>query len=304
MNFGFENGKFYIDHYPCKRSHGNLKEEHNNRTFELAQTGSKFILSCNGNIDSQAILYTFYKYDIPIETAFMYLPKYNDQEYGYIKILDKKYNRKTWIVDLDPYKVKEEILETSLKLNLSNRYDLLIKKFLSLLPNDYDFIQTVQRPSVILSNHKPYLIQSYNMPEITRMRAVEELNRKGKNIFYNNSSEFLMSIINDEIFRSSISSFLYYDGNGLTHTNTKLKIIDKFEYYVKPLIYAYYFRDELIYFPKFTGLEKIDYLQEDNSSITKNHTIAIDYRKFLEFNNKIGNHPERFYENTFGIEND
>lgn len=76
MIYGFENEKFYIDFFP-------VREESDHRALEIANIGSKFIISFSGGLDSQAVLHSFYKYDIAVETAFLYLPTYNDQEYKY-----------------------------------------------------------------------------------------------------------------------------------------------------------------------------------------------------------------------------
>jgi hypothetical protein len=298
MIYGFENNKFYINFYPCQRKHGNMREETDARALELAESGSKFILSFSGGIDSQAVLHSFYKYNIPLETAFLYLPKYNDQEYEQVKILDKKYNRKTWIIDLDPIAIKKEILAISEKLDITAKNNILQRKFLSLLPDNYDFIQMVHDPYVLPLKNNSYYIQSYYMPEISRQRALDSLERNGKNIFYGDTTEFLMSIIDDEIFKSAIISFQYYDGNGLNHPNKNLKTVDRWDFYIKPLIYAKYWGNELIYFPKFAGFENIDYLHGNIHMQTRKHMIAVDYKEFLDFNNDIGSEPKRFFENV------
>lgn len=303
MIYGFENEKFYIDFFPCGRKHGNMREESDRRALEIANTGSKFIISFSGGLDSQAVLHSFYKYDIPVETAFLYLPTYNDQEFEQVKILDKKYNRKTWIIDLDPFQIKESILETSIKLDITAKNNVLQRKFLSLLPDNYDFIQMVHDPYILPLNDSSYYIQSYYMPEISRQRALDSLDRKGRNIFYGDTTEFLMSVINDDIFKSAIVSAQYYDGNGLNHPNKNLKTVDRWDYYIKPLIYAKYWSDELIYFPKFAGFENVDFLHGNIHLQTRKHMIAINYKEFLDFNNDIGAKPKRVFENVKEISN-
>lgn len=298
MNYGFDKDKFYIDFVPCQRPYGNMREEIKKKSLELACTSSKFILSLSGGIDSQSILHSFIENQIPLETAFLYLPGYNDNELEQVKILDKKYQRKTWIVDLNPFSVKEEITKLSIDLDIPAKNHLLQRKFLSLLPDDYDFIQMVHDPFVFPTNGKSYYIQSYYMPEISRQRSLDSLGRNGKNIFYGDSTEFLMSIIDDEIFKAAITSYQYYDGNGLSHPERDLKGDNRWDYYVKPLLYAKYWGDELIYFPKFAGFENIDYLKGNKHMQTRKHMISIEYQYFLNFNKNIGGESKRFFANV------
>lgn len=298
MIYGFEKEKFYIDFYPCQRPHGTMRQESDDRALALANSSAKFIISFSGGLDSQAVLGSFYKYGIPAETAFLYLPTFNEHEFDQVKILDKKYNRKTWIIDIDPFQIKEEILETGKKLDITAKNNILQLKFLSLLPSNYDFIQMVHDPYVLPLETCSYYVQSYYMPEISRQRSLNSLPRQGKNIFYGDTTEFLMSIINDDVFKSAIVSSRYYDGNGLKHPNKNVATVDRWDFYIKPLIYAKYWGDELIYFPKYAGFENIAYLHGNVHMQTRKHMVVFDYRKFLDFNSNIGGDGERFFENV------
>ena len=297
MIYGFDNGKFYIDFKSCERPHGNMKEESDLRAKQLAETGSKFMLGFSGGLDSQSVLHSFYTQGIPIETAFLYLPGYNDNEYEQVQFIDKKYGIKTHIVDLDPMTVKDEILEISEKHDMPGKNNILQAKFLSLLPDDYDFIQMVHDPFVYVSpTYNLYYYQGYYLPEINRHRAFERLGRKGKHIFYGDTTEFLLSVIDDEIFKAAFVAARYYDENGLDLPGKKLKTFDRWDYYIKPLLYGKYWGDSLTYFPKYQGFENIDYLK-GNPKI-RVHGIAIPYYEFLTFLNTPGGQIKRFYENV------
>ncbi len=298
MNYGFENGKFYVDITPCSRPHGNMREETDRKTRELAETGSKFILSFSGGVDSQSVLHSFHTQNIPLETAFLYLPGYNDNEYEQVQIIDKKYGRKTWVIDIDPISCKDEIIKVSEELDISAKNNVMQRKFLSMLPDGYDFIQMAHDPYVNKYNDIVYYVQSYYLPEISRQRALDSLNRTGKNIFYGDSSEFLMSIIDDDVFKAAVSTMQYFDGNGLEKDRTYLKSVDRWDYYIKPLIYGKYWKDELIYFPKYAGFEKVEYLYGNEKLTQKQHMVGIEYHKLLEWCNKIGGKTHRFYENV------
>jgi hypothetical protein len=297
MIYGFDNGKFYIDFKSCERPHGNMKEESDLRARQLAETGSKFLLGFSGGLDSQSVLHSFHTQGIPLETALLYLPGYNDNEYEQVKFIDKKYGIKSHIVDLDPMAVKNEILEISEKHDIPGKNNILQAKFLSLLPDDYDFIQMVHDPFVYVSpSYNLYYYQGYYLPEINRDRAFNMLERKGKHIFYGDTTEFLLSVIDDEIFRAAFIAAMYYDGNGLDLPDKKLKTFDRWDYYIKPLLYGKYWGDTLTYFPKYQGFENIDYLKGNPK--TRKHGIAIPYYEFLNFLNTPGGQIKRFYENV------
>lgn len=296
MIYGFENKKFYVDFISSGRSHGNMKYESDIRARELADTGSKFMLGFSGGLDSQSVLHSFYTQNIPIETAFLYLPNYNDNEYNQVMVLDKKYGIKTHIIDLDPMAIQQEIESDAELLDISGKNNVLQRKFLSLLPDDYDFIQMVHDPFVCVDpEYNLFYYQGYYLPEISRHRAFASLGRKGKNIFYGDTPEFLLSILNDDIFKAAFASARYFDGNGVDIPGKMLKTVDRWDYYIKPIMYGKYWKDELIYFPKYQGFEKIAYLH-GNLKFTE-HAILINYGKFLQFLKLEESKQVRYYEN-------
>jgi len=296
MIYGFENGKFYIDFISSSRLHGNMRYESDRRARELAETGSKFMLGFSGGLDSQSVLHSFYQQNIPIETAFLYLPTYNDNEYEQVKIIDKKYGIETHIVDIDPIAIQKEIEDTAELLDISGKNNVLQRKFLSLLPDDYDFIQMVHDPFVCVDpEYNLFYYQGYYLPEISRHRAFQSLGRKGKTIFYGDTPEFLLSILDDDIFKAAFAAARYFDGNGVDVPGKMLKTVDRWDYYIKPIIYGKYWKDELIYFPKYQGFEKVDYLH-GNTKFTE-HAVLINYWKFLEFLKIPDSKKIRYYEN-------
>lgn len=297
MIYGFDNEKFYIDFVSSSRPYGDMKEESDRRAKWIAETGSKFMLGFSGGLDSQSVLHSFHTQDIPLETAFLYLPGFNDNEYQQVKFIDKKYGIRTHVVDMDPMSVKDEIIELSERLDIPGKNNLLQAKFLSLLPDDYDFIQIIHDPFIYVNpNYDLYYYQGYYLPEINRHRAFERLGRKGRNIFYGDTTEFLLSIIDDEIFKAAFVAARYYDGNGLNLTGKMLKTVDRWDYYIKPLLYGKYWGNSLTYFPKYQGFEKIDYLQGNPKF--KKHAITIPYKDFLTFLKTPESKIKRFYENV------
>ena len=298
MNYGFENNKFYIDFVSCDRPHGTMREASDRRAIDLAEQGGKFMLGNSGGLDSQSVLHSFYTQGIPLETAFLYLPTYNDNEYEQVKILDKKYGITTHIVDLDPMACREEIEQLSIELDIPAKNNVLQRKFLSLLPSDYNFIQMVHDPFVYVdtdfSRFRYY--QGYYLPELSRSRAFDSLNRTGKNIFYGDTPEFLASILDDDVYRAALKSSRYFDGNGATIPGKYLKTLDRWDFYIKPILYGKYWGDELTYFPKYQGFEKIGYLHGNTKF--RHHAITIQYDEIVNFLNTPGGITKRYYENV------
>lgn len=299
MLYGFENKKFYVDLLSCSRPFLNLREEYRIRAREIALLGEKIILSFSGGMDSQAVLQSFIDQHIYIETAFLHLPGYNDVEYDQVKKIDKKYNINTCIIDIDPMVFKEEINDLSLSLDIPGKNHLLQRKFLSYLPEDYNFVQAMPEPFIYINptSKNKYYYQGYYTAEISRQRSLESLNRSGKIILFGDTPEIQASIMNDEIFESAMASSDYFDGNNLSSPGKNLLTLDRYDYYIKPLIYAKYWKDELEYFPKFLGFENIDYLNEKTKKIKK-HAVVIPYENAKTFISRIDGSKRRYFENV------
>jgi len=301
MIWGFENDKFYIDFISSSRPHGTMREESDSRARELAEQGGKFMLSFTGGVDSQAVLHSFYTQDIPLETVFLYTPGYNDNELEQVKFIDQKYGIKTQIVDIDIDKCKEEIFQLRKELDLVQKVHALHRIFLKLIPEDVHFIQMAHDPFVYVnSKNQSFYYQGYHMPEIARPRGLSGLSRSGKIIFYGDTPEFLLSIINDETYRAALMTARYFDGNLAEVPKKDLKTVDRWDYYIKPIIYGKYWGDELTYFPKFAGIENVDWLYaepEYKYSIRK-HAIMVPYNEMIDFLKSTDSRIKRIYENV------
>lgn len=297
MIYGFEDNKFYIEYHGCTRPVGTMREESDRRALELAEQGGKYLLGFSGGLDSQAVLQSFREIGAPIETVFFYKPGYNDNEYEQVKFLDSKYQIKTQIIDLDPLSVIEEIEQLSIDLDIPAKNNILQSIFLSKLPDDYDFIQMVHDPYVYINEttYRPYYYYGYYLPEISRDRAFARLNRQGRNIFYGDTYEFLLSILGDDVYKGAVYSARYFDGNGLTKPNVHLRYVDRWDYYIKPIIYGRYWGDTLTYFPKYQGFEKIGYLH-GNPKFRK-HATTTPYETVLRVLSTPGE-IHRTYENV------
>jgi hypothetical protein len=77
-------------------------------------------------------------------------------------------------------------------------------------------------------------------------------------------------------------------------------VVDRWDYYIKPLLYGKYWKDELTYFPKFAGKENIDFINVDPKywMFMKTHAAAIPYYEFTDFMKTQGSVKKRYYENV------
>ena len=308
MTYGFDDDVFYIDMPTISRPVINMRDENDRRALEIAQMSNKIVLGMSTGIDSQAMLHAFKQYDIPIECVFMYMPGYNEIEYNRIPIVEKRWGVKIQIIDIDVMKLEPEIIDYSNKERISP-VSVIHKIFASILPDDADLVQAIHDPFVYVSTKKElYYYQRYNSSEFARPRVMSNLGRKGKFIPYCDSSEFLYSILNDDTFEGAFWANEYYDGNDLIKPglDINLKTSDRWDYYIKPIIYGKYWRDELIYFPKFGGWENLPFMKgvfsakglNSSDLWAREHGVLIKYWNLLEHLGNINGISKRYHANV------
>jgi len=295
MNHGFENGKFFVDIKSCDYIPSDMRDANDKRALELAKNGDKILLSFSSGLDSQSVFLSFRDIGIIPETYFVYMPGYNDFEYENIKIVDEKFQIKTNIIDFDINILKQNLLDEAALLDVTPLYALW-HRFLKLLPSDGTFIQMAHDPFVYISTEKKfYYYLSYYSPEVMRDRAFNTVERNGDYVFYGNNSEMLYSILNDDIFKAALRSHEYFDGNGLSKDGASLKTVDRWDYYIKPLLYGKYWKDELIYFPKFAGHFNVDWMQTPMQY--RKHGIFFEFNQLLSYLESGSGKTKRYFEN-------
>ena len=74
----------------------------------------------------------------------------------------------------------------------------------------------------------------------------------------------LLSILQDTVTHGYIASANYFVNNELVHKNTNESpsITSHWDLYIKPILYGTHWKKDLIYFPKYQGPEKIDYVMQ------------------------------------------
>ena len=281
MIYGFENNSFYLDVPSTTRPVGNLREETNRRALELSQQYDNLVLSNSSGVDSQVVLKAFIDQGLPIKSVFMHLPGYNDNEFQNIKDVDAFFNITTEIISVDLDSVKDE-LEAEAEATGIQVYSLLWKKFLSLIPSDWNLIQMTHDPYIHSTRKKNdfYYYISHNGPEITRERAFNLVERTGKVIYFGDTSEYLLSILKEDALVGCLYSLKYISNNGLVKPGVSLTTFDRWDYYVKPALYGQHWKNEIIYFSKYVGWEEAGWLKT-HSNVWENG-VYVPYFDLIE----------------------
>ena len=304
MNFGFDasnSNKFYVEHTSCTRSVGTLREESDRRARDMYLDNPKLMLCLSSGLDSQTALHSFKSQGIPVECSFLRLGGFNDNEYANLKVLEKKYGFTANVIELDPNSCLEELEDLSLRLDAHLNH-CIHYKFVSQLPEDYDIIQVLHDPWLITGKDtgQHYIYQGYYDPEIARYRALTAIEgRTGRIQMFGNSSEYFLSSINDELFHYFLKSWSYYDGNGLMLHDLKVHDVLRYEYYIKPMLYAKHWGDNLIYFPKFSGYENINWLYKSVRRLQKEKECFILWKDLIAHYQSCDGTTNRYYETNF-----
>jgi hypothetical protein len=117
---------------------------------------------------------------------------------------------------------------------------------------------------------------------------------------YGWTPEFIASVITDDIYLGVLRSAKYFNGNGVEIPFKHPKSIDRWDMYIKPVMYGKYWGDELEYFSKYAGFEKLDWIRKapGYKLNLRNHAVLIPYFKFIDFLNLGNGETKRFYEHV------
>jgi hypothetical protein len=245
---------------------GNLREEYHRRARDIISLSDKLILGISSGVDSQAALRSFHDQGIKIETAFLYMPGYNDIEYNNLKTLEHAWKFKSHVIDIDPMKCKDEILDISNQLGLPP-FQILHRKFLSQLP-DVNFLQGSDGPFITFIKGIAHFYEGYNTYEMSRKRAGDTLGRTAEYLLFDKTSEMVVSAVKDDIMTAFINAHGLYEKQGVRN-------IDWWDTFIKPMYYGKYWGKDLLYFPKLSGAENINYImQGPEHNYRKDHILV------------------------------
>jgi hypothetical protein len=296
IDMGFKDDKFFMIFNSCSRAVENFRRESEKLAVKVYERNKNLILSLSSGLDSQIVLHSFYSQGIPLKCAFLHTPGFNEIEYTQVLTLKKKYNLDLEIIDLDPNYYKEELLQEYSETKIPP-YQLLHKKFLSLLPKNYDFIHGIDGPDLIQRKNRWYILHTANSFVNSRLRGYNLLNREAEIISWEKTPEIYLSLIGDDIFKDFMTSYNYISNNGLSYQNdTPIPIIDHYDLYIKPFIYAKYWKNELEYFPKYQGPENISWVMEKKWHRYLDNRIIVQYDFLVSFLGTIGASPITLYE--------
>jgi hypothetical protein len=292
--YQIEDDKFTLYINPAVNKNYNFYEACMYRAKEIYSSTRNPVLGLSGGLDSQMVLNCFYSQGLKIDCVFRHFDGYNDIELNNIKILEKKYGFKTRIISIDPIAVKEKILIEYQRTGIPPN-QLLYRNFVSELSIDIDLIQGLEGPDVIKFKEKIYYLESYNSFEFARRRAVDMIDRTGKFISFEKTSNMLLSILNEEVYDTFISQYDYFYDQEYIKLMEK-KLVFFWDLFVKTFIYHRYWKNELIYFPKFQGVENIDYIVFGPKHDYKSNMILIEISQLKNLLNSNGTDYKKFYE--------
>ena len=296
ITFEFENQNFFIDYPSCQSSVSNLRTESELLAQALFSETPAIILGLSSGLDSQVVLHSFYSQNFKIKCAFMHLPGYNEVEFERVKLLEKKYNLDLEVVEIYPELCKDKLFNEFEETGIPP-YQLLHKQFLSCLPADHSFIQGLDGPDFYQTNSAWNIIQTANSFVNSRTRAFYLLKRSGRIINWERHSKILLSILTDDIVSAFLYSYNNIVNNNLVYSSgKKIPIVDHYDLYIKPFIYAKYWKDELEYFPKYQGCEEIHWVMNNKWHRYKQNVAVIPLNDLVTHLQSSPYSAKRYYQ--------
>jgi hypothetical protein len=110
----------------------------------------------------------------------------------------------------------------------------------------------------------------------------------------------MLSILDDDIFKGYLFSTNYIMKNTLVYPGEteRPRLIDRWDLYIKPLMYGLYWGNDLFYFAKYGGPEGIDYIMNGPKHRYAEKMLAIPFEQLVA-HLKTGTSVKRFYETAF-----
>lgn len=295
MSYGFENNKFFIDLKPCTRSVGSVRKEFAERAKLISNNYTNLLLSFSGGLDSQATFLAFKEAGIDISCAFMHLPGYNDNEYKNVKTCIDKWNFDVTIVSIDPYKEKDYIIDTSNELQIPPN-QILHSLFLNNLPADITLVEGFNGPDPYVHNGEHYILETANSVEYARLRACKTLCNDRTAVGFEKDEHLLLSILKEGTVTGFCNAWEYFKIEGLSYLNEEpISIINYWDLFIKPIFYGKNWDNDLLYFPKYQGCEKIDYIINGMEHRYRENQIFVPVNELINFLEN-GSNVKRYWQ--------
>lgn len=298
IQYGRDDNNFYIEFKSKTREVGNIRQEFEIRARQLYEEKDNIVLGISGGLDSQVMMHSFFSQGLNVKTSFMHIPNCNDNEYSYIKKLEEKYKIKTDIVSINPLDYYDELKSKSIEYDIMSPYSLLHGIYSNFFPSDCVFIQS-QGPSLYhnmftnINTKETFFQTSYYEDTVSRRRAFDMYERKNNSLLWADFSEHLLSLMNDDIFITALCISDYWTDNKSQQSfETRKGIIKRdtsYDKYIKPFIFGKYWKNELLYFPKFSGLEKImpEFKDFGLDMVVENNQYSFTYNDKIKKNSVL-----------------
>lgn len=284
MRYSYIDNTFSIHVAGLSREPGNIRNEFELKAREVSKTYPDVLISMSSGLDCQTVLHSFASQDLPFRCSFLHLKGCNDIELSQLEILERKYNFSSIIVQLDPEELRDRIIYESDLYNIQ-RNQILQKIYLEHLPSESHFLQRAEPFIYVDQNNKFLYYQGLHMWDTSRHRAFSKVERNGTFDFFENSSEFLFSLLSDETYQATLYSAKYFNNTFSVKYGLSLTNYDLWDNFTKPVMYGKYWKNELEYFPKYTGIEKVEYLNQPHRFTE--HAVLIPLDTLLT-NMKLG----------------
>jgi hypothetical protein len=141
------------------------------------------------------------------------------------------------------------------------------------------------------------MLETANSFEIARLRALKLSNRPADIIGWERIGEILLSLLKDDVVQAFLHAYPYIKENGLRDSAGKeIRLIDYWDLYIKPFIYGKYWKDELEYFPKYQGPEKVDWIMNGRWHQYTKNLVAIPLTDLINHLSKCDGTSMKFWQ--------
>jgi hypothetical protein len=252
-----ENDKHIVTYTAPSRKFGNFREELYNDAKTISNKYGHVYIGFSSGIDSQTIIRSFIDAGADFTPFYINAVGYNDHELNQLSQCETFYNIKVRIISFDLASKKDDWLRRKIEDNFPNCTPYNIADGVTELEGNDPII--ISGPELHILGWRPSCAyHNYQKGDNLRFQLI----RKFRTLLtWPYSPEAIASLYCDDLVKAYITSKKYFDNNGFV-----IKPHMGFNTYVKPLLKAKYFKDDLIYFSKKTGYEEFpDWIGENPS---------------------------------------
>lgn len=256
IEFRLDNDEPVITYTSPSRHFGNLREELNNDAVRVYNKYGPCYLAYSSGIDCQIILRSWLDMNCEVYPFFVYFKGYNTDELEAVKYSEKFYGIKIDVIEIDI----EQHRNTWEQMRIVENNPTLIH-----YPFDYASQQLTEDFPVVLSGPSepcPIGVDEYQGTAIyhnidsTMLLRCKAMNKHREVLDFPYSYASLASYYCDDIMKAYIDSSRFFVLNGLLKDGEPLPSTVRYEYYAKPLIKARYYKKDIFYPSKKTGIEQ------------------------------------------------